>query len=185
MALVKVWNDNKYPHVEKYQGRDIEIGPGDFIEMDYDDALQFQGKFKPPMINGQGHDPRGFKKIRVERPPVAKANPLMNHVTGQTAESSEELKAAMAQYKHLQVKHEEENEQKLREATEEHSKALDKFTETMNAMNDKIAQRDEEINDLKNAMKGAPFNLTDQDMDSMVKNNKGDKNANRSGNAKR
>jgi hypothetical protein len=185
MPLVKVWNDNKYPHVEKYQGKDIEIAAGKYIEMDYDDALQFQGKFKPPMINGQGHDPRGFKMIRVERPPVAKANPLMNHVTGSAAGSEDELKASMMQYKHLQVKHEEENEQKLREVTEGHSKALDKFTETMNAMNAKLSKRDEEIEDLRKAMKAAPFNLTDGDVNSMVKNNKGDKNANSSGNAKR
>jgi hypothetical protein len=184
MPLVKVWNDNKHVHVEKYQGKDIEIPAGKYIEMDYDDALQFQGKFKPPMITGQGHDPRGFKMIRVERPPVAKASNLMNHVTGKTAASPEELKEAMDQYKHLQVKHEEENEQKLREATAEHSKSLDKFTEAMNAINEKLAQRDEEINDLKNAMKAAPFNLGDEDIAGMAKNHKGDKNANRSGNSK-
>jgi len=105
MQQAKVWNDNKYPHIEKYKGKIIEIQPGKYVEMDRDEALQFQGQFKAPKKLGNGvDDPRHFKMIRLEAPPAeAEYNPLTNPVTGKVCASPEELKADLAQYKHLTV----------------------------------------------------------------------------------
>jgi len=102
--LVKVWNDNEFPHVEKFKGKVIEIPAKEWIEMDHDEAVQFAGQFKAPIVTGQGtHDPRGFKKIRVEKPKAKLHihNPLTNPLTGQTFQSEAELKADLERFKHL------------------------------------------------------------------------------------
>ena len=110
MRQAKVWNDNKYPHIEKYKGKIIEIQPSKYVEMDRDEALQFQGQFKAPKKLGNGvDDPRHFKMIRVEAPPAeAEYNPLTNPVTGKICSSPEELKAELAQYSHLAIRGEDE-----------------------------------------------------------------------------
>lgn len=66
---VKVWNDNKYPHKEMFRGEMIEIGPGEFIEMEHMDAVQFKGQMSPIIRDADGAPTeKSFKKIRVEEP---------------------------------------------------------------------------------------------------------------------
>ncbi len=102
MAKVKVWNDNKHPHTEMYKGDKITIPAGEFIEMDWEEAMQFKGQFTgvAPVKSeddgkgGMGEaDPRFFKMIRVEMPkedPVVDDG-LTNHLTGKRANSAGEL----------------------------------------------------------------------------------------------
>lgn len=70
MAMAKVFNDNKYPYKENFKGQIIEIPPGGFVEMDYEDAVQFKSAFPNilmPDFDGAGNQkPQTFKMIRVD-----------------------------------------------------------------------------------------------------------------------
>lgn len=71
----KVWNDNVYPYSEKFKGDDIYIPAGQFIEMDYDEAIMFKGSFSSIVRDADGQPkPESYKKIRVE----ALGNPVDN-----------------------------------------------------------------------------------------------------------
>ncbi len=101
MAKVKVWNDNKYPHTERYKGKEITIPAGEYIEMDYFDAVDFQGQFTPVRYLGTGaHDPACFKMIRVERPvgPVLPEEKNVFHATGKAFGSPAEMIAFAKAY---------------------------------------------------------------------------------------
>jgi hypothetical protein len=94
MAVVKVWNDNKYEHVESFKGNEVRIKPGEFVEMDYIDAKDFQGQFTGLKMKGPNDpDPTNFKMIRVEDPTeaVIKEDTNIVHATGQKAGSVAEL----------------------------------------------------------------------------------------------
>lgn len=66
MPMVKVWNDNKYAHKEKFKEATIEIPAGGFITMDKDEAHQFKGQYSP-MPNKEDPNPeRFYKMIRIE-----------------------------------------------------------------------------------------------------------------------
>jgi hypothetical protein len=185
MAMVKVFNDNIYPHVEKFKGKEIHIASKDYIEMDYDDAKQFQGQYKAPVISGQGHDPRGFKMIRVENPPQAKANPLVNHANGSVAANEEELKASLKEYAHMAVREEKVAENKLRKANEEHSAVMNEVKSLISDLREELGQVRKENEELKGAMGSAPFNLSDKEVTTLINNKKGGgKNANGSSNTK-
>lgn len=68
MAMVRVWNDNKYEYRETFKGDKVVIPAGKFIEMQEDEAIQFKGTFSPPVLDSDGnHKPEGFKMIRLER----------------------------------------------------------------------------------------------------------------------
>jgi len=109
MALVKVWNDNVHDHKEKFKDQEIVIKAGGFVEMEYEDAIDFRGAYTPILLDGEGnHDPRGFKMIRVEQPDVLPFRDpgLVNHATGKVENTPEALKAALAAHEHLRVKDE-------------------------------------------------------------------------------
>ena len=109
MAKVKVWNDNKYPHKESYKGDMVVIPAGGFVEMDWEEAIQFKGQFTgmAPLkatddgLGGMGEpDPKFFKMIRVDPPaddPV-KDDGLVNHATGKRASDTAELLAQVLQF---------------------------------------------------------------------------------------
>lgn len=95
-ALVKVWNDNVHPHSERFKGKEITIPAKGYIEMDFIDAVDFQGQFTSMKKLGTGaDDPRGFKMIRVERPaePIFKDDPQVFHATGKNFGSPAEMAA--------------------------------------------------------------------------------------------
>ena len=102
-AKVKVFNDNKYEHRERYKGQNIIIPAGGFIEMDRDDAVQFKGQFFPPQRGGNGVQlPETFKKIRIEYVEEKQAEAKAEHVCmicGFKAESAAGLAAHM-RHKH-------------------------------------------------------------------------------------
>jgi hypothetical protein len=105
MAMVKVWNDNDYPHKERYKGDMVEIPAHGHVEMEWEEAIQFAGQFTPPIMRGDGtHDPRGFKKIRVERPKVMPFQEKhVNHANGAVLPSAAELAKAIAEFSHLRI----------------------------------------------------------------------------------
>ena len=102
MAKVKVWNDNDYPHSEVFKGEKITIDPHAFIEMDWEEAIDFKGQFSglAPIGKDGAPDPRFFKKIRVETPttPVVQPDPLVCHANGQKAATVEELAGLLSQF---------------------------------------------------------------------------------------
>lgn len=98
---VKVKNLNEYPFSQKFRGDMILIGAGESIEMDEEDAVQFLGQFCPPKLDNKGnHDPKFFKKLRIERPDnyVAKdivANKFVCNACKEQTSSWVELEAHM------------------------------------------------------------------------------------------
>jgi hypothetical protein len=95
-SLVKVWNDNIYPHTERFKGEEITIPAKGYVEMDFIDAVDFQGQFTSMKKTGTGgDDPRGFKMIRVERPaePLFKDDAQVFHATGKSFGSPSEMAA--------------------------------------------------------------------------------------------
>lgn len=100
----KVWNDNRFEHVEDYKGDKIRIPPGGFIEMEYEDARQFAGQFtgiakkKTEDYDGLGGigapDPKFFKMIRVDHVNpelIFPTAPLVNHLDGKAHATQEAL----------------------------------------------------------------------------------------------
>jgi hypothetical protein len=75
MAIVKVRNMNQHPFEQKHKnGQMIQLAPhgkpGDFVEMDEEDAVVFLGQFKPFKMDNKGnHDPRHYKMLKIERDP--------------------------------------------------------------------------------------------------------------------
>ena len=105
MALVKVWNNNVHPFTQEFKSRSITIPPQEYIEMDYEEAVEFKGKFSPIITDGDGNPlPESYKMLKVERPAQLAAVPsLVNHATGQQAATADELRAMLAEFSHLRV----------------------------------------------------------------------------------
>lgn len=107
MALVKVWNDNVHPFTQEFKNGTIKIPPKEFVEMDYEEAIEFKSKFSPISVNGDGVPlPESYKMIRVERPKITPTADLslVNHATGERAATKEELEAMLREHRHLLVK---------------------------------------------------------------------------------
>lgn len=137
--LVKVWNDNDYPHKEKLKGDLIEIPAHEFVTLEDDDAHLFLGQYTSPVKKGDGtFDERFFKKLRIEFPEKKKVSvdPLMFHATGQVASSPEELKELQKQFSHLLYKDEKLEAAKSDKLTalEAENKALAERLKALEAM---------------------------------------------------
>lgn len=81
MAKCKVWN--KHPegltHKEKFRDEMVEIKAGEYVVMDYEDAVRFRGQYFPMLKNAQGApDPRGFKVIHLE--PIGVPNSTKEYI---------------------------------------------------------------------------------------------------------
>lgn len=78
MAKWRVWNKHPegFTHREKFKDKMIEIKSGEYILMDYEDAVQFRGQYFPMKKNAQGApDPAGFKCIFLEKHEDGKSEP--------------------------------------------------------------------------------------------------------------
>ncbi len=107
MAQVKVWNENTHDFKQEVKGVMLEIPAKGFIEMDYEEAIDFKGMFSPlPPADFSGDHALYYKMIRVEAPaaPVFKDEGLTNHLTGARSASPEDLAATLAAVRHLIVK---------------------------------------------------------------------------------
>jgi hypothetical protein len=101
MALARVWNDNVYPHTEKFKEQEITIPPKSFIEMDYHEAKEFRSQFTAIKTDGERNPlPQSFKMIRVEKLGTDEAVnlPLVCHATGKLAASEAELAKMNAEH---------------------------------------------------------------------------------------
>lgn len=98
----RVWNRNDWPHTEKFKEEMITIPPGGFVEMDYEDAIQFKGQFTVLRTDGEKNPLPQFRKIiKVEKildGSEGKPVPLICHATGKVAESAEELAKMNAEH---------------------------------------------------------------------------------------
>lgn len=69
MAKWRVYNTHPmgYTHKEMFKGNMLEIPAGQFVLMDYEDAVQFRGQFFPIKLRGDNtQDPISFKCIKIE-----------------------------------------------------------------------------------------------------------------------
>ncbi len=106
--IVKVFNDNVHDHKEDFKGTKLLIPAKGYIEMEYEEAVQFQGQCTGVAPQGEdgAPDARFYKMIRVEHVApelVFKDDALTNHLTGKKASSADELRAVLAEFAHLRV----------------------------------------------------------------------------------
>ncbi len=106
--IVKVHNDNVHDHKEEFKGSKLLIPAKGHIEMEYEEAIQFQGQCTGVAPQGEdgGPDARFYKMIRVEHvapEAIFKDDGLVNHMTGHKSSSAEELRAVLAEFAHLRV----------------------------------------------------------------------------------
>lgn len=66
---VRVYNDNSYPYKEMYKGELIDIPAGKYVEMEFEDAVDFKGTYVPIKVDGGGTPlKQSYKKIRIVKP---------------------------------------------------------------------------------------------------------------------
>jgi hypothetical protein len=112
---VKVWNRNSHDHVDKFKGSEIKIPAGKFIEMDYDEAILFKGKFYQPEIMKNGmQDPRSFKWVELDPEDVARVKNNRARMMSDDSETekvfvcqacSKEFRTKNGLLKHIKDKH--------------------------------------------------------------------------------
>jgi hypothetical protein len=122
MPQARVYNDNVHPYRENFKGSNIEIPPGGFVVMDYEEALQFEYTGAPMIKNAGGQQcPTSFKRIRVV--PLGAVEladvPLVCHATGEKAHSPAELRKLEEQNAHLLHDEAKEQVQELKAKDEE------------------------------------------------------------------
>lgn len=100
MAKVKVWNDNVHDHTETFKGRKITIPAKQFVEMDWEEAVELKGQFTPmaPADAPEREKSKFYKMIRIEGSATVQPEALVCHADGTKAESLEELNAKLARF---------------------------------------------------------------------------------------
>jgi hypothetical protein len=83
MAKWRVWNrhPNGLTHREKFKDEMIEIKSGEYVLMDYEDAVQFRGQYFPMKKDPMGApDPKGFKVLELQRHEAEKAQDVREYI---------------------------------------------------------------------------------------------------------
>lgn len=98
MQNVRVYNDNVYPHKERFKGDIIEIAPKKFITMDFFDAVEFLGQYTPIKVDGGGAAlPESYKMLRIVKPEEFKIEDKKTEIKcqacGKVFENNDELDA--------------------------------------------------------------------------------------------
>lgn len=65
---VKVWNDNHYDFSQKFKGHKITVPAKKFVEMEYEEAIEFKGAFSSMPPPDDPDPARYYKMIRIEMP---------------------------------------------------------------------------------------------------------------------
>ena len=67
MGMVKVWNMNTMPLVEKFKGKEIVIPPQSYIEMEYYEAYEYKAQYKAPILDQDSKPkvPDSYKMVRI------------------------------------------------------------------------------------------------------------------------
>ncbi len=106
MAKWKVWN--RHPdgltHREKFREEMIVIPAGDYVLMDYEDAVLFRGQYFPIKTNPDGtHSRDSMKVIHLEREDVIDAKEsspkYISQLDGKEFGSESELNAHLEKFK--------------------------------------------------------------------------------------
>jgi len=64
---VKVWNRGPHEYREEFKGEKIKIKPGGYVEMDYYEAEQFLGTFRPIFKDkSDRQDKRSYKCLEID-----------------------------------------------------------------------------------------------------------------------
>jgi hypothetical protein len=104
----RVWNRGTKIHREMFKGEKIEIPGGEFVEMDYYDAVAFKGQFVPVVVNDLGQHITE-KRIEIEKIPESireRTTGYVNPINGRVFASEQEAKDEMHKTKEgfIQVK---------------------------------------------------------------------------------
>ena len=71
---VKVYNNNKYPFEQEFKGVKIRIEAKKYIEMEYDEAVDFKSSYSPVLVDGDGQPlPISFKMLSLDADDVRAA----------------------------------------------------------------------------------------------------------------
>lgn len=91
--LVKVWNDNTYPYTEKFKGKQIDIAPKNYVEMDHNEASDFLGNNPgTARVNANGlQAPETYKMLRIEGSGPTRVEQFKCMMDGKTFQSQEKL----------------------------------------------------------------------------------------------
>ncbi len=100
MSKYRVWNKHSkgLTHKENFKGDLIEIKAGQYILMDYEDAVEFKGQYFPMKRDAMGQDdPTCWKMIFIEpdgnvTTPVVQEK-FISHIDGKEFQSKAELNA--------------------------------------------------------------------------------------------
>ena len=105
--LVKVWNDNEHIYREVFQGEQIIIPPGGFLEMERDKAVLFKGTFKQPIMIDGIQDPHSYKMIRIEIPKEAEEvrEEEMEQIEYKCMACNKEFKSQKSLDRHIKMHH--------------------------------------------------------------------------------
>lgn len=115
MAKAKVYNKHSHglTHTEKFKDRTIVIKAGDFVEMDYEEAVEFKSQYFPMKFGpDEVQLPESFKMIEIVpiADPVAERDGKESFVcqlTGKKFGSASELEQHLKQFRDLIVTDEE------------------------------------------------------------------------------
>jgi len=106
MGKWKVINvhQDKLTHVEKFKDVEYRIPFGEFVEMDYEDAVQFKGQYFPMKLNAMNvQDPSSYKMIKIEpvdavseAESVSAKQVFVSHIDGKEFPTKQLLEAYLA-----------------------------------------------------------------------------------------
>lgn len=120
--LVRVYNDNVYPHKEKFKGDVLLIPSKKYIEMDFFDAVEFLGQYTPIKVDGGGaHVAEGFKMLRIVKPDdfkIEDSKLIKCQACGETFPGEDELDAHINE-KHVDQIVDEDEQKKRRKKKDE------------------------------------------------------------------
>ncbi len=118
MNSVRVYNDNIYPHKEKFKGEEIYIPPKCFVEMEFYDAVEFKGQYTPIVVDGGGAPiPQSFKMIRIVQPDgfqLEDSKKIVCNSCGKQFDSSKELDDHVNEFHIDLIVDEDEREKRLK-----------------------------------------------------------------------
>lgn len=120
MSKVRVYNDNIYPHREKFKGEDLNIPPKGFIELDFFDAVELKGQYTPIIVDGGGAPlPQSFKMLRIVEPDgfkLEESKKIICNSCGQNFDSAKELDDHVTEFHIEQILDKDEREKRLKKA---------------------------------------------------------------------
>jgi hypothetical protein len=113
MAKAKVYNRHSHglTHKEKFKEQLIEIKAGEYIEMDYEEAVEFKSQYFPMKLGpDEVQLPESYKMIQIvpiDDPTAGSAEVHKCQLTGKVFGTAGELETHLKQYRDLIVTDEE------------------------------------------------------------------------------